>query len=422
MRHLVPLLLLAAAHTAAAETPAFRHVQHIGGFVASTDISIASGFDLNGDGRTDLLVPRDPFAAGTSRAPTLLFLTQGNGRFVTEELPFWPQETWTQAMPGYAAGDFDSDGRADFVFIEGSRTLRRLLGLGGGRFRNIETITSPQSTFNRIARIAVGQVDGSGATDVVALDGYSGGATQPTSGLIAYGTTAGTTASQARAPTVRNAWRLTLADVTATSGTGKAEILTANAAGEFGVTVHEAGTGLRLLPTLRFASADPVSPDFGANPGDIGIGDLDGDGKTDAVVQYARRDGSAYLQLLLNRATASVFAVDSLLPLGSCTAYNANVRIGDYNADGTADILINCNDDPFAILFGRSPPGCNCPLVFDPPSVAAAPETRGRRGLGLARGDYNGDGKPDIAVVTAASLEVYVYDAAYDRLFADGFQ
>ena len=52
----------------------------------------------------------------------------------------------------------------------------------------------------------------------------------------------------------------------------------------------------------------------------------------------------------------------------------------------------------------------------------SSPATQNLRGLGLARADYNGDGKVDIAVITPNSLEVFVYDAAYDRLFADGFQ
>lgn len=416
MRRFIPLLLLAAAQAASAETPAFRHVQRLGGFYAIDDVPLISGFDVNGDGRLDLLAPRNSFEANV---PTLLFISQGDGRFVAEELPFWSLDNWSQA---FAAGDFNNDGRTDLVYVEGPRALRRIVGLGGGRFRNMESITTPESTFNRIPHLAVGQVDGLAGTDIVALDGFTGGATKPTSGLVAYGNTAGTLQTQARMPIVPNARRVALADVNTASGAGKAEVLTANAAGEFGVTVYESATGPRLLPTLRFATADAQSPDFGAMVSEISIGDVDGDSKLDAIVHYSRPGGASFLRLLLNRNTGSVFSVDKEIPLGSCTAYSGNVRVGDYNGDNIADLLVNCADAPFAILFGRSPPNCQCELLFDPPAPVTAPETLNRAGLGLARGDYNNDGKADIAVITGTSMEFYVYDPAFDRLFANGFQ
>jgi hypothetical protein len=423
-------LYLAAAQLGAlpgsiarAETPAYRLAQHIGGLHTNLDVPVLGGADFNGDGHVDLLLPQLRWNSAVPN-PTRLLLGQGDGVFIGKTLPFWADDFNDEHWPSFAAADFNRDGRIDLVYSDTPGSLRKLLGLGGAQFRNLEVLTAPVLPNARMVRVVAGDFDGNGVADVAAIDSYGSNNGQlPSSVLLAMSDAAGYFTPPTRAPMVSNAWRLVAADVTAD---GRADLIGANAAGEIGVASFAASSaGFVLKPLLRAEPVNAASPLYGDNPGDIAVGDLDGDGKPDLVVHYTIAAGGSaitHLRVLLNRDTASVFAVDQALELGTCAAYFTGVRIGDFNADGIADIVASCEGGgaPFVILFGRSAPGCHCSPHFDPPVVPSRPNSTAAEGL--ARGDYNGDGRADLAVIGSDSLDIYLYDPAYDRLFANGFE
>jgi FG-GAP-like repeat len=131
----------------------------------------------------------------------------------------------------------------------------------------------------------------------------------------------------------------------------------------------------------------PVSFSTGTSPVSVALGDVNGDGKTDMVV--ANRG---------NSATGTVIDADVavLLNMGSGTFVAANypagtspiaVALGDLNGDGKPDIAVASGASVSVLLNGASG-------TFGAPSSYGA----GTRPASVAIGDLNGDGKPDIAV------------------------
>jgi uncharacterized protein (TIGR03437 family) len=144
-------------------------------------------------------------------------------------------------------------------------------------------------------------------------------------------------------------------------------------------------------------SPAPGSPfPVGTTPVSIAVGDFGGDGKLDLAVANA---GSANVTLLLgdgkggfSPAPASPFAVGS---------GPRSLVAADFNGDGALDIAIaNSMDGTVSVLLGDGMGG------FAP--CTGSPFAAGNNPLSVAAADFNGDGKPDVAVANQAGNNVTV--------------
>jgi len=182
--------------------------------------------------------------------------------------------------------------------------------------------------------------------------------------------------------------------------------------------------------TFLPASSSPVS--VGANPTDLVSGDFDGDGKLDLAVANSTDNA---LTILLGNGDGTFSPVTSS-PATGTTPFG--LAVGDFNADGKLDLAVaNFDENTVTILLGNGD-GTFAPAP-SPPATAArhsggrlhgdgklelAVTGRGtvqsrfcwqRDGrslrsvdvahpvdlthtLGMAAGDFNGDGKLDLAV------------------------
>jgi hypothetical protein len=120
----------------------------------------------------------------------------------------------------------------------------------------------------------------------------------------------------------------------------------------------------------------------GGDPGAVATGDFNGDGQPDMVTANAS-DGT--VSVLLGNGdgtfqTQKTFAVGTR-PRG--------VAVGDFNGDGKLDLAVtNANDNTVSVLLG------NGDGTFQPQTPYAVGSSPGA----IAVGDFNGDGRPDIVV------------------------
>ncbi|MCC3606174.1 MAG: VCBS repeat-containing protein, partial [Microcoleus sp. PH2017_29_MFU_D_A] len=130
----------------------------------------------------------------------------------------------------------------------------------------------------------------------------------------------------------------------------------------------------------------------GSSPVSVSIGDFNGDGKPDLAVANF---GSAIASILLNTtatgATTPTFATNVDFPTGNSPR---SVSIGDINGDGKPDLAVaNNSSNNASILLNTTPTGATTPTFatnVDFPTGSASNS--------VSIGDFNGDGKPDLAV------------------------
>ncbi len=144
-----------------------------------------------------------------------------------------------------------------------------------------------------------------------------------------------------------------------------------------------------LLNTTPMGAAAPSFASqqtftFGRGRSSVVLGDFNGDNKPDLAVTNSFDNT---VSVLLNTTTAGA-TIPSFAPAVAFAAgtYSSGILVGDFNGDGKPDLAIG----NLSVLLNTTPEGATTPS-FAPPQTFAT-------GFGwVAVGDFNGDGKPDLA-------------------------
>lgn len=208
-----------------------------------------------------------------------------------------------------ATGDFNGDGRLDFVWARASdRMLTMWLGTATG-------FTSLPIRDHAAGWAVTGAVDidGDGRSDLVLQNASQG--------LLAYWTMSGASVVRYSDAYVQPSGhaRVAFADVT---GDGKADVLWARASD--GAQTLWQGTGVGFVVQAMPSHSLAWTP--------IGAGDVDGDGRSDLVLQNASQGAVAYW--ILDGATVQRYSDVLLQPYGY-----SRVTLGEYTGDARLDVV-----------------------------------------------------------------------------------
>ena len=163
------------------------------------------------------------------------------------------------------------------------------------------------------------------------------------------------------------------------NGDGEADLVVTNSVGNsVSILLGNASGGFAPAP------GSPVA--VGTTPSSAAVADLNGDGKADLAV--ANSDGNSVSVLLGNGTGGFTAAPGSPLTVGT---YPFSVVAGDFNGDGKTDLaMVNARGNSVSILLGNGTGGFT--------AAPGSPITVGNFPSSATTGDFNGDGKADLAV------------------------
>ena len=143
--------------------------------------------------------------------------------------------------------------------------------------------------------------------------------------------------------------------------------------------------------TATFAGRSTFA--VGSNPQSAAAADFDGDGKPDLVVANAAQSSVSVLLNTTPAASSVVsFAPQVTFAVGSNPRW---VAVGDFNGDGKPDLAVtNASSNNISVLLNTTAMGATIPTFTIQQTFAA-----GLYASFVAVGDLNGDGTPDLAVV-----------------------
>ena len=291
-----------------------------------------------------------------------------------------------------AVGDFNGDGIQDLaVANSGSSSVTILLGKGDGTFT---AAAAPPGTFAGPSAILAADFNGDGKLDLAVLNGGNNTVTI----LLGNGNGTFTVPDAATPTTGSNPLAFVAGDF---NGDGKVDIAVANYRSNTVTILLGNGDG-------SFTATD-ATPATGSFPAAIVAGDFNKDGKLDLAVDNQCGAGggctAGSVTILLGDGTGNFTPTAASPTTGSGPL---SMAVADFNSDGNLDLAIpsDCGSSgtcttngAVTILFGDGTGNFT--------AGATMPAT-GLRPYGIVVGDFNGDGKPDLATANNDSNTVSI--------------
>jgi hypothetical protein len=385
-----PQLLLgngAGGFTAAAQAPP----------LSSVTTAVA---DFNGDGKMDIgVVTGGCSTHGGCHYYFNLYLGVGDGTFTSSGA--------SAGLPGYSqiiAADINQDGKQDILAVPGGL----LLGNGDGTFQplasapeGISPVAGVAGDFNNDGQLDIGSLDKNGwlALSLGNHGVYAGSA---------LATAAATFGNVPVLADLNNDGKLD--QITAGSslvvqlgngdGTFQAPLITPGAPGGSALTVGDfnndgtldvavMGPGsVTLAYSVFLGKGDgtfqpPLNGTSNRYPLAVATADVNGDGKLDMLIPS--QNGPYGVDVYLGHGDGTFAAAGTY---GTC--FPGGIVTGDFNGDGKVDAAVSCNDTSGGVyvLLGKGDG------TFWPAAVYSAPNYYCGT---LVSGDFNGDGKIDLA-------------------------
>jgi hypothetical protein len=394
-------------------------------FAAGTSPGRLTAVDINGDGKPDLAVSRTSGSTSVS-----VFLNSTATGATTASFAAAQTFATGPSPEGVAAADFDGDGKPDLAAAnEAGGSVSVLVNATAvGTFAT--SFAARQNFATGLSPDAVVAVDlnGDGLPDLAALNSNDNSVsvllnTTPPTSVSQFVTTGQgqpkvvtLSASAPNNDPVRYAISVNPSHGTVSAPNNLSNLVTYtpnpgySGPDSFQFTATDTITGLTsvaatvsitVLPQpAGFTGQQTFTPGItaAATVSELVQADINGDGKPDLLVLAGNT-----LSVLLNTtpagSTTASYAAGQTFTAGTSSA---QLAVADFDGDGKPDVVItNFTDNTVSVLINTTATGSST-VTFN----AGQTFTVGTAPYAIAVGDYNGDGKPDIAVSDSSNVAV----------------
>jgi len=344
--------------------------------------AVATG-DFNGDGYSDILLKNETGS---------LYVMQGNSDGTLASPVRIYKESYSPATYSVVGtGDFNGDGTTDILLKNATGSLYVMHENSDG------TVSSPariykQSSPATYSVVGTGDFDGDGTTDIL-LENSTG------SLFVMQGNSDGTVDLPACIYTESTPATYSVVETADFNGDGTTDILLKNAAGSLYV-MQGKSDGTFDLPACIYTESTPATYSV------VGTGDFNGDGTTAILLENV--GGSLYV---LHENSDGTVDPPACIYTESTPATYSVVGTEDLNGDGTTDILLKDAAGLMYVMQGNSDGTLALPARIYNQSTPVDFSVVGT-------GDFNGDGTTDILLKKDINGSLYVLHENSDGTLA----